>query len=251
MINDLIRNTEETYGEELAKVLPTLEQKIQQLRNNAVAQHPTIPRGTDGFDNGSISIQDARLLYILVRNLKPKTIFEIGTWIGTSAMVMAEAMRMNNNGGHIYTCDANTYYALDATYDDIITPIHAYSDKALQELPKEAIIDFVFADGELTFPTIKVLKQKLANNATIATHDFTLPAEKGVLNLVRMQLASFCKYTYVLPNENTHTSYNSGALGLLTLSTQQKPVHVLVRWFLTLHLAFVLLIVKIFKKIFK
>lgn len=248
MINELISQTEATYGEKLQTELLELERKISALRENAIIKYPHIPRGGDGFDSGTISVPDARLLYILVRALKPKTIFEIGTWIGTSAMVMAEAVRANHNGGHVYTCDANSYYSLDSSYDDVITTIHAYSDQALQELPDGREIDFVFADGELTFATIKILKRKLANTAVISTHDFLLPAEKGVLNLVRMQLASGCTYSYMLPAENSYEKYNSGVLGLLTKEAETKQTYVRRVWF-TLHLLTNLLMRKFLKKI--
>lgn len=245
MINEIIAQAEAECGKELLNIFADLETKIDRLRHRAVEKYPNIPRENDGLVANSISLEDARLLYLLVRVLKPKVIFEVGTWVGTSAMVMAEAMRANANGGQIYTCDADNYYSVDDTYCDIITPLFKWSDIAITDLPRNTKIDFVFADGELTFKTIKVLKPKLAKNAVITTHDFELPAEKGVLNLVRMQLMTFCKYTYVLPEQNNYEKYNSGALGLLIYNPKTFAIS---KWYKTFKLGFNALIIKGYRK---
>ncbi len=176
MTNESITKAGFKYNKELEKTVLGLKQKIDQLRTKAISIYPSIRSATDGKAAGTINMNDAEVLYFLVRSHKPKVIFEIGTWIGTSAMVMAEAMRENDNNGKIYTCDANSYYALDDSYSDIVFPINAYSDKALDNLPTDTKIDMVFADGELTFATIKKLKKYLNSNAIITTHDYTLPA---------------------------------------------------------------------------
>lgn len=245
MIHDLITKAEAEYGDKLPTMLKNLESKIDQLLRHAPQVHSTLPTGSNGLVANSISLEDARLLYLLVLTLKPKVIFEIGTWIGTSSMVMAEAMRASGSLGKIYTCDADNYYVVSDSYRDIITPIFAYSDTAITHLPPDTKIDFVFADGELTFSTIKSLKPKLAEGAIIATHDFELPAEKGVLNVVRMQLTSFCTYTYILPEENIHSQYNSGALAILVPNQNTSAA---LRWSKTLRLATIAFVVKVYRK---
>ena len=161
---------------------------------------------------------------------------------------MAEAMKKNNNDGHIYTCDTNTFFALDASYHDIITTINAYSDQAIEQLPPDTTVDFVFADGELTFVTIKKLKTLLHKDAIISTHDFTLPAEKGVLNLVRMQLASFFSYSYILPQDMDNQTYNSGAFGMLTQNPSVTNQSILKRVTMTCKFGLTLLSTKVYKK---
>jgi len=248
MINELITKAEAEYGAELETVFREIEEKFAQLRDKAVIMHPNIPQGDDGLDNGTISIYDARLLYVLVRALKPKVIFEIGTWIGTSAMMMAEAVRRNDNGGKIYTCDVNTFYSVDDSYDDIITPINAFSEDALDRIPSDFMIDFVFTDGELTFKTIAKLKPKLSPEAVITTHDFVLPAEKGVLNFVRMQLLSLFGYTYFFPQEIKKDAYNSGVVGALYKKTFSF-VNLLQSFIFTIYFGTKALFVKLFRKL--
>jgi len=249
MSHPLFNDIEKQYAAEMETVFIDLTKKIDGLRQTAIKKYPDIPRGPDELDSGTISIPEAKLLYLLVRYFKPKVIFEIGTWIGTSSMIMAEAMKKNNNDGHIYTCDANTFFAVDDLYQDVITTINAYSDVALDSIPTDTKVDFVFADGELTFATIKKLKPLLHKDAIVSTHDFTLPAEKGVLNLIRMQLASFFSYSYILPQDMDNQTYNSGAFGMLTKKPKVAIQSLLVRSLLTTKYGFTLLFTKFNNKL--
>jgi len=221
-MEEFLKKVETDYQAEIEDILPHLLNKIDNLRAEAVKIHPGIRIANDGKAAGTINREDCRILYLLVRYYKPTIIFEIGTWIGTSAMVMAEAMRKNNNGGKIYTCDANNYYSLPGDYSDIISPITAYSDKALKQLPKDTTIDFLFADGELTFATISQLKAKLNEKSIITTHDYILPDDKGVLNAVRMQLKMFFQYTLITPtyNNNVPDKLNESLIAILVPKTQ-------------------------------
>jgi len=249
MSHPLFTDIEKQYAAEMETVFIDLTKKIDDLRQTAIEKYPDIPRGPDELDSGTISVPDAKLLYLLVRYFKPKVIFEIGTWIGTSSMVMAEAMKKNNNDGHIYTCDANTFFAVDYLYQDVITTINAYSDVALDSIPTDTKVDFVFADGELTFATIKKLKPLLHKDAIVSTHDFTLPAEKGVLNLIRMQLASFFSYSYILPQDIDNQTYNSGAFGILIQTDNLNQQTTVTRVILTIKYGMILLKGKVIRKL--
>jgi len=48
-------------------------------------------------------------LYSFVRLIKPKKIFEIGTFEGDSAIAMANALKKNDEGGELYTVDIKDY----------------------------------------------------------------------------------------------------------------------------------------------
>jgi predicted O-methyltransferase YrrM len=249
MSHPLFTDIEKQYAAEMETVFIDLTKKIDDLRQTAIEKYPDIPRGPDELDSGTISVPDAKLLYLLVRYFKPKVIFEIGTWIGTSSMIMAEAMKKNNNDGHIYTCDANTFFAVDDLYQDVITTINAYSDVALDSIPTDTKVDFVFADGELTFATIKKLKPLLHKDAIVSTHDFTLPAEKGVLNLIRMQLASVFSYSYILPQDIDNQTYNSGAFGILIQTDNLNQQTTVTRVILTIKYGMILLKGKVIRKL--
>lgn len=190
----LLKKIEAQYADELKIQIPLLEQQIDILRTKATEEIPGIRIASDGKVAGTINYADMKVLYLLVRHFQPKVIFEIGTWIGTSAMVMAEAIRKNGNNGVVYTCDTADCYLEQEHYRSIIKKITAFSDSALSELPIDTKVDFVFADGELTFKTIEKLNRKASMHMMIATHDYVLPAEKGVLNYLRLQLRSFGGY---------------------------------------------------------
>jgi len=256
MVNAFIIHLQNQYGTELEIEKPRFQNMVDSLRSRAVAQYPTMRIAEDGKAAGTINVADVEVLYLLVRHLKPKVIFEIGTWIGTSALIMAEAIRKNNNGGIIYTCDANSYYSLSDDYDDVIKPINAFSDVALDELPRNTKIDMVFADGELTFKTIQKLKNKLETKSIIATHDYVLPDDKGVLNAVRMQLKSNFQYAVIAPSykKQEPDKWKESLIGILVPSKFNNDFYVksdnyLTRILSTIKVAMTALLAKAVNKI--
>lgn len=241
------------YGEEIAEATPRLKGLIEQLRAEAVKQHPDIRLAKDGKAAGTINISDAKILYLLIRTFKPKVIFEIGTWIGTSSMIMAEALRKNGDGGKIYTYDQNQFYTLGNLYDDTIIPVNKHSEEGLSEIPSESTIEFIFADGELSFKTIRRLETRVAKDCVIATHDFVRPSEKGVLNLIRWQLKHICAYQYVLPEKNNSLQIDS-TLALLLNETTATTLKLskdsrLYKCLITMYLTITAVISKIHKKL--
>ena len=59
---------------------------------------------------GSTSSEDCLLLYLMIRQFERRMGFEIGTYIGTTAVCMNEALR--RNGGVLTTSDPIDYAAL-------------------------------------------------------------------------------------------------------------------------------------------
>lgn len=221
-MKDLLPKLEAEYTHELNTQIPLLQKKIDALRTRATEVMPDIRRAADGKAAGTITYADMKVLYLLVRHFKPKTIFEIGTWIGTSAMVMAEAIRQNGNGGMIYTCDTADCYLPEEPYQGSIRKITAMSDSALSELPADAPIDFIFADGEFTFKTIENLRDRLAPNALITTHDYVLPAEKGVINYLRLQLTSFGGYELLSSYTLSEQIHDQTVVGIMYRDADQN-----------------------------
>lgn len=225
---DFVLHLWNIYKDELTERLAEFQEKHHTLITTSIKA----AKNEDGSKaGGSTGLPDCLYLYLLIRHFKPKTIFEIGTWIGTSGMFMAEALKKNaegngegSRGGHIYTCDINNAYALSNEYDQFITRMNVMSDEALAELPHELKVDFMFADGELTPATIKELTKRVHTNTVLATHDFKLPGEKGVRNLVKLQRAFANRYKYVLPTKKkVHTiAQINSSVGLLV--PQQHPV---------------------------
>jgi len=91
----------------------------------------------------STSLEDCLMLYLLIRHFDRRGVFEIGTNVGTTAVVMNEAVK--RNGGTCTTCDPIDYGALLA--DSGLRFINARSDAALSLIRAEArTIDFAFFD---------------------------------------------------------------------------------------------------------
>jgi predicted O-methyltransferase YrrM len=179
------------YQAELATVLPELEQARAAL---ATSTSPTVSgirqEIVDGEVTGNIAgltpMPDALYLYLLVREYQPKTIFEIGTWVGTSALFMAEALKKNGSG-HIYTCDTNHYYLLGEEYADWVTYVPGHSDTVLANFHEQGTtFDFMFIDGNLTSRSRQILAQTTHEQTVFAIHDFLLPDDKGIQVLLRV-----------------------------------------------------------------
>ena len=126
--------------------------------------------------SGAINQKDAEVLYNLVQKYKPKKIFEIGTWFGTSALIMATAMEWD---GEIHTCDVKDYYVVDHPK---IKYYHVKSSKALRQL-KGMKFDMVFMDGRFKNDDCRRISRICK---IFVTHDYD-KGEKGVRNIREMK----------------------------------------------------------------
>jgi hypothetical protein len=240
MSQALISKMYENFGSEVVELSSTLETKINDLRTRGVGLYPDIRIASDGKTAGTISTDDFAILHLLIRTFKPQAVFEVGTWLGTSAMVMADAMQMNKSG-HIYTCDQNSYYALDESYDEQITRLIGFSDVVVNQLPTDCKVDMIFADGELTFNTLKALAPHMSDNTIIVTHDYEDIAEKGVTNLIRSQVVEYGKYEMII-NPQINTSGTKTTLAILlpptiVSSLKLRKANSLFKYFYLLYLA--------------
>jgi len=66
----------------------------------------TFKNQTWNFKDTMFSEDEAKILYNAVKNLKAKTILELGTGFGTSTIALAAAAQ--EVGGHVYTCDKSS-----------------------------------------------------------------------------------------------------------------------------------------------
>lgn len=200
------------FGDEVINKVGIFAKKIDSLRKEASKKFPDTKQNIDGYISGTVSVSDAKLLYLLVRGLKPKIIFEIGTWIGSSSMVMAEAARANGNT-HIYTCDINDFYSVENEYSNIITRINKNSVKAIEDIPEEPI-NFLFIDGSLDVQSANKIVAKSSVSTVIALHDFIIP-EKGVHNAFLLQKASGFSFELLEPTPLRHPFDTNSSIALL------------------------------------
>jgi hypothetical protein len=129
----------------LAEIEPELEGAMSLLREQSAACELT--RAQMDYKTGSIPFATAVLLYAAIRNIRPTTVFEIGTFIGKSALAMAAAADRNEEVAEIYTCDGSNDFHVPALTQTRITGFpKATSTAALRELVQSGKkIDFAHA----------------------------------------------------------------------------------------------------------
>ncbi len=135
----------------------------------AIRYHNLTSRARHGLAGGSTGTADCGFLYLLVKAFARRSIFEIGTYVGTSAVAMAMA------GGHVTTCDPKDYGCLTPG----IRFLNMTDRDALRVLRQEgAIIDMVFADVAVSSDAIAFLNEIGSNDMIFAAHDYA-SGEKG------------------------------------------------------------------------
>jgi hypothetical protein len=110
------------------------------------------------------------MLHLLVRRFGRRHVLDVGTNIGTTAMALDRAVRLN--GGDCVTCDPHAYGCLPA---DGPRFIHGTSADALEILEREGRrLDFVFFDWIPSLATLKLMGRVLERGAILAAHDFAI-----------------------------------------------------------------------------
>ena len=123
-----------------------------EARNNGVMR--TTP-GSEGWI-GQLWNADRACLYDTVLEIKPKVIFEVGTWLGGgSTMYMVRAIQKNGFGVlHTSETDRSIYEQAVKNYlvefPDLVPFVRLYHGDSLEVFPallKDASVDMVFLDG--------------------------------------------------------------------------------------------------------
>jgi predicted O-methyltransferase YrrM len=148
---DFVRRLYERYGDGLAEKLA------------AIRHHNVTSRARHKFDGGSTGNSDCGFLYLLVKAFQRRSIFEIGTFVGTSAVAMTMA------GGQVTTCDPNDYGCLPSGIRFLNMP----DDEALRVLEREAAtIDMVFADWMPSLDAVVLINELSTPDMIFAAHDY-------------------------------------------------------------------------------
>lgn len=139
----------------------------------------------------SVAPESGRLLYSLVRALKPATIVEYGMSYGISTLHLAAAVR-DNGTGHIITTEmsshklaaARTTFA-EAGVSDLITVLEGDARTTLKTV--SGPVQFVLLDGwpDLDLEVIKILEPVLAPGTLIVGDNVRLDPSQAYLSYVR------------------------------------------------------------------
>lgn len=139
------------------------------------------------IDTGAVPEEDCFLLYSLIQEWRPNTIVEIGTWFGTSAMIMAKAMIDAGIQGRIYTCDKHDVYCPGEPYSDLIKYKNMQSGEFLKRLLKKRVAaDMFFVDASLKGNDHKLIRKLRNGKLRFVGHDYH---QKGKRNCGLMKQA--------------------------------------------------------------
>lgn len=136
------------------------------------------------YKTGSVPVEDAIDLFLIVKYFQPKVIAEVGTFIGVSTRVMSEAAQELSA---IYTCDVSNNITVHEGNLLISqfpkTPSHEMF-KFLAE--KNVKVDLVYLDGRLGQDDIEPLS-KIIHDKTVFVMDDFEGVEKGVINAMMIE----------------------------------------------------------------
>ncbi|OBG72656.1 MULTISPECIES: O-methyltransferase [unclassified Mycobacterium] len=138
----------------------------------------------------SVAPESGRLLYSLVRAVKPEVIVEYGMSYGISTLHLAAAVR-DNGTGRIITTEMSSHKlaAARATFAeagvaDLITILEGDARTTLKTV--SGPVQFVHLDGwpDLDLEVIKILEPVLAPGALILGDNVNLDPERAYLNYI-------------------------------------------------------------------
>lgn len=153
------------------------------------------------YNTGSVNFATVMLLYVLIRNIKPQRIFEVGTFIGKSTLAMALACDRNGRPAEILTCDGSNDFHLPKL---AATPIQGFSKTpstaVLQAMAdKSVMVDVVHIDGRVSVADLDLLERISDDKLVIALDDFE-GMEKGVANLTLLRSRQrFARHALLYP----------------------------------------------------
>jgi predicted O-methyltransferase YrrM len=138
-----------------------------------------------------VSAEAGRLLYALVRAIRPGTVVEFGTSYGISTLYLAAAVTDNGTGQVVTTeLSAKKAAAARSALDEAglgaaVTILEGDARQTLAAVPGP--VELVLLDGwkALCLPVLHLLEPKLAPGALVAADDISFDSMAGYLGYVR------------------------------------------------------------------
>ena len=161
-----------------------LEREAVAAKLTARWQDCEATRARMAYNTGSISPSTGLALYGLAARLSPRVMFEIGTFIGKSAVALALGTESAGvSDAVLHTCDgSNDFHLRYPGPTRILGYPRKTSTQALAELPAGTTVDLFHFDGRLADADLALL-QKLVKPTTVFALDDFEGFEKGVANL--------------------------------------------------------------------
>jgi predicted O-methyltransferase YrrM len=138
-----------------------------------------------------ISADAGRLLYALVRAIRPQTVVEFGTSFGISTIYLAAAVT-DNGTGQVITTELSSKKATAARANleeaGVAETVTVLEGDALQTLSGvSGPVGLVLLDGwkDLCLPVLRLLEPALAPGSLVAADDITHEGMAGYLDFIR------------------------------------------------------------------
>lgn len=153
-----------------------MHEDLHEFRKWLQHQYNDIPQ------EDSTSIRDCIYLHYLVKNVKPKKILEIGTWIGKSTYALALA----GDPAEVHTIDKWAFMNMWVEIPNKTHNIFRYDMTSLEFFKQNKNeFDFMFIDGNIDQEDIKEIFDCTPNKFNVVFHDFYVddPEDKGTKNV--------------------------------------------------------------------
>ncbi len=145
-------------------------------------------RAQAAYNTGSIGTGAIWSLFAACLYFKPKTVAEVGTFIGKSTFAMACAMdQVYPEGGQIFTCDFSNKIDLNfATRTQVRQfQLQSSTDMFAKMASENQRCDLLLLDGRLQKEDFSLLSSVLGPETVILLDDFE-GTEKGVINAAHL-----------------------------------------------------------------
>ena len=153
------------------------------------------------YKTGSVPVEDAIDLFLVVKYFQPKVIAEVGTFIGVSTMVMDLATK---NAAQIRTCDVSNRIDL-AHFGNIEQYFQTPSHEMFADMAKEELkADLIYLDGRLGQDDFEPLS-KIIHDKTVFVMDDFEGTEKGVANAMMVESPN---RVLIYPREGRKTAFS-------------------------------------------
>lgn len=131
--------------------------------------------------NSDVGVQN--LLYTMAVSLRPRRVLEIGTHIGTGAVIIGHALKTNGYGKLLTLEPASHYQAAAAAHvrqagvaDHVeILPFFSHDAPCRERLAAEAPFELIFVDGAHDYAAFKhdmaMAAELICDNGIIVCHD--------------------------------------------------------------------------------
>ena len=151
-------------------------------------------RARMAYNTGSISPSTGLALYALAARLEPRVIFEIGTFIGKSAVAIALGTESAGIADAVlHTCDgSNDFHLKHSGTTRMVGYPRKTSTQALGELPPGLAVDLFHFDGRVADADLPLIGKLMKPTSVIALDDFE-GFEKGVANLSLLRAQPFLR----------------------------------------------------------